>query len=160
MEWVLFLCSLYIWISEKASAYRYFIGLNKKIQEKDSQIDSLKDQIASQNEYIELLLANEEPESRITIDIEKLKHKRYLFVGHIKEALPQLYAQFPNSLFMENETFDLKNIKVDGIVMLIKYMSHSMFYKVNATSALAGIPVVRCNTKNIDTVYSKMQELL
>ena len=45
MEWVLFLCSLYICISEKASAYRYFIGrsqlANRFLDNQIVQPDSL-----------------------------------------------------------------------------------------------------------------------
>ena len=60
---------------------------------------------------------------------------------------------------MEEETTSINNIQVDGIVMLIKYMSHAMFYKVNSSGLLKEVPVVRCNTKNISNIYRKMTEL-
>lgn len=76
------------------------------------------------------------------------------------EEMPELYKKFPNSLFMDSENFSLINAKVDGVVMLIKYMSHGMFYKVKATNSLGDIPVVKCNTKNINTVYNAMMQIV
>ena len=131
-----------------------------KLNAKDEEISSLKIQLASKEKYIELLLSADDPDVQEEINLDELKQKRYLFVGAAKEALPQLRKEFPNSLFMETEGYSLKNIKVDGVVMLIKYMSHAMFYKVNSTAALTNIPIVRCNTKNINTIYHTMSTIL
>lgn len=136
------------------------IELNKTIEDKNKEIENLKRQLDSQAEYIKIISENEETSEDSIVDIEELQKKRYLFVGRAKEALPQLYNQFSNSLFMESENYDLKNIKVDGIVMLIKYMSHAMFYKINSASALSDIPVIMCNSKNINMICSKMRELI
>lgn len=57
---------------------------------------------------------------------------------------------------MESETAHISNIEVDAVVMLIKWMSHSMFYKVKATGSLTDKKIIMCNTKNIDTVLQKM----
>lgn len=130
--------------------------LNEKLEAKDLEILSLKQQLESKERYIELLSSADDPEIEEEVNLDRLKEKRYLFVGHIKEALPQLHREFPNSLFMENESFSLHNIKVDGIIMLIKYMSHAQFYKINSTTSLSNIPIVRCNTKNINTIFSAM----
>ena len=138
---------------------RTITDLNKKIANKDSEIALLKQQLESKERYIELLSSVDDPEIQEEVNLDKLKEKRYLFVGHIKEALPQLYREFPNSLFMENENFSLQNIKVDGIVMLIKYMSHAQFYKINSTASLSDTPIIRCNTKNINTIYNVMNSL-
>lgn len=133
--------------------------LNKKIDDKDDEIVSLRRQLESKEEYIRILMSQEEDEIESEIDISLLQQKRYLFVGHIKEAIPELRRNFPNSIFMEEETTSINNIQVDGIVMLIKYMSHAMFYKVNSSGLLKEVPVVRCNTKNISNIYRKMTEL-
>lgn len=133
--------------------------LHATIEERDSEIRALREQLTSRERYIELLTMADEPTNDTVIDVDVLRYKRYLFVGRVSEIAPQLYKDFPNSLFMENESFALQNIKVDGIVMLIKGMSHAMFYKVNATSSLDDVPVVRCNTRNIDTIYQAMFKL-
>ena len=133
--------------------------LNKKIDDKDDEIVSLRRQLESKEEYIRILMSQEEDEIESEIDISLLQQKRYLFVGHIKEAIPELRRNFPNSIFMEEETTSINNIQVDGIVMLIKYMSHAMFYKVNSSGLLKEVPVVRCNTKNVSNIYRKMTEL-
>lgn len=131
----------------------------KKIEEKDKEIEKLKQQLRSRDEFIELLENADDREVSGAIDVQKLQTKRYLFVGNIKEAMPELHRKFSNSLFMENESFSLTSIKVDMIVMLVKYMSHGMYYKIKATNTLSSIPVVMCNTKNIDTIYAVMAKM-
>ena len=133
--------------------------LNKKIEGKEQEIISLKHQLESKEEYIQLLLKQDDPDITRDIDVSLLQQKRYLFVGHANEALPELRRVFPNSIFMDSENMSINDIKVDGIVMLIKYMSHAMFYKVNASSIRKEVPVAMCNTKNINNVYNKMATL-
>lgn len=142
--------------SEIIPLERVTAEFEKKMEEKDKEIERLKQQLKSRDEFIDLLESADDREISETIDIQTLQTKKYLFVGYAKEALPELHRKFPNSLFMENENFSLTNIKVDVIVMLIKYMSHGMYYKIKSTNTLSNIPVVMCNTKNIDTVYNAM----
>lgn len=142
--------------SEIIPLERVTADFEKKMEEKDKEIEKLKQQLRSRDEFIELLESADDKEISETIDIHTLQTKRYLFVGYIKEAMPELHRKFPNSLFMENENFSLTNIKVDGIVMMIKYMSHGMYYKIKSTNTLSNIPIALCNTKNIDTVYAAM----
>ena len=132
--------------------------LNKKIDEKDLEIISLKRQLESKEEYLQLLLNKDDPDVTREVDVTLLQQKRYLFVGHANEALPELRRTFPNSIFMDSENTVINNIQVDGIVMLIKYMSNAMFYKINASSLAKDIPIVRCNTKNINTIYNRMMD--
>ena len=134
--------------------------LERKMEEKDAEIEKLKQQIRSRDEFIELLENTDDDKTSNTIDLPALQTKKYLFVGYAKEALPELRRNFANSLFMESESFSLINIKVDAIVMLIKYMSHGMYYKIKSVSALNSIPVIKCNTKNIDTIYNAMSEVI
>lgn len=132
--------------------------LNRQIDNKDDTIKNLKRQLEIKDEYISLLLKEDDDTDNECSDLSLLQSKKYLFVGDAKEALPELKKTFPNSLFMETETFALKNIKADCIVMLVKYMSHGMYYKVKSVNALNDVPVVMCNTKNINTIYGKMME--
>lgn len=134
--------------------------LLKVIEDKDSEIADLKRRLEYQELFISELNKPEVEEINNTYDLELLQSKRYLFVGHISDVLPDLKYKFPNSIFMESETANISNIEVDAVVMLIKWMSHSMFYKVKATGALADKKSVMCNTKNIDTILQRMYDEL
>ena len=135
-------------------------GLNKTIEEKDQEIAALRKQLASKDEYLALLSAKEEQSLEEAPDISALHSKRYLFVGRMDGAMTELKRTFSNSLFMENENMSLLNVKVDGIVMLIKNMSHGMFYKVMSSNLSKEVPIVRCNTNNVNTIYSNMLEFI
>lgn len=130
--------------------------LLKEIEERDNTIDSLRNRLKYQEEFIAELSRNEIESQDSTYDLEVLKTKRFLFVGYFKEALPELKHLFPNSLFMDTETFSLSQIDVDSIVMLVKWMSHSMFYKIKSAGNLSQTKIIMCNTKNIDTILQKM----
>ena len=118
----------------------------------------MKKQLAYQEQFISELNKTDNEDVNSTYDLELLQSKRFLFVGHISDVLPEIKHKFPNSIFMESETSHLSGIEVDAVVMLIKWMSHSMFYKVKATSALSQKMIVMCNTKNIDTILQKVYE--
>lgn len=132
--------------------------LLKVIEDRDSEIADLKRRLEYQELFISELNKPEVEEADKTYDLELLQSKRYLFVGHISDALPDLKYKFPNSIFMESETANISNIGVDAIVMLIKWMSHSMFYKVKATRALMDKKFIMCNTKNINTILQRMYD--
>lgn len=131
--------------------------LIKIIENKNDEIAELKAKLECQEQFISEL---NKPVIEIkdnTYDLGTLQNKRFLFVGHIGEALPELKHKFPNSIFMESETASLSGVEVDAIVMLIKWMSHSMFYKIKS-SALAQAKTIMCNTKNIETILQKMYD--
>ena len=44
----------------------------------------------------------------------------------------------------------------DAVVLLIKSMSHKMYYKVKNTGVLSNVPHIYCNSKNITFVYDAM----
>ena len=64
----------------------------KKIEEKDKEIEKLKQQLRSRDEFIELLENADDREVSEIIDIQTLQTKRYLFVGNIKETMPELHG--------------------------------------------------------------------
>ena len=132
----------------------------KTIDLQKDEILALKKQMESKEEYIRLLQNKEEDEVKDAVDVTVLQAKRFLFVGYINEVLPELRRRFPNSIFMDNESVSISNIKVDAVVMIIKYMSHGMYYKVCSSKVSKEVPIIHCNTKNINTVYSKMLEIL
>lgn len=132
--------------------------LLKQLEEKDDIIFELKKQLQCQEEFIAELNSPEVERIDNTYNLELLQSKRYLFVGHISDVLPELKHKFPNSLFMEMESFNLSGIEVDGVVMLIKWMSHSMFYKIKSVSNLTTVKQIICNAKNIDIILQKMHE--
>lgn len=120
------------------------------------EIAALKQQIQIQQEFLDLSNAEEEPAIAETIDISSLYGKRFLFVGKLLESYSALRKAFPNSVFMESETANIKSLKVDGVVLLIRNMSHSMYYKVMQNSQLTELPRVYCNSRNINNVYQAM----
>lgn len=132
--------------------------LLKVIEDKESEIADLKRRLEYQELFISELIKPVNEEENNTYDFELLQSKRYLFVGHIADALPDLKRKFPNSVFMESETANISNVEVDAVVMLIKWMSHSMFYKVKASRNLSEVKNIMCNTKNIETILQKMYD--
>lgn len=130
--------------------------LIKIIDDKQTEIEELKRKLEYQTEFIELLSQKEEVAVETEIDLSELQGKRYLFVGHFEAALPELKHNFPNSIFMTTESTSISNIKVDGVVMLVRWMSHSMFYKIKASNILTDVPCAICNSKNANTIYEKM----
>lgn len=132
--------------------------LLKVIEDKESEITDLKRRLEYQELFISELNKPVNEEVNNTYDLELLQSKRYLFVGHIADALPDLKRKFPNSVFMESETANISNVEVDAVVMLIKWMSHSMFYKVKASRNLSEVKNIMCNTKNIETILQKMYD--
>ena len=131
--------------------------LNKDVEDREHEILRLKGQIAAQNEFIELLNKPEEQEIEFEPDIEALQTKRYLFVGAADEALPELRRKFPNSKFAISETTNISAVEVDAVVFLIRWMSHSMFYKIKSITKLAELPWVYCNTKSFNQICYDMQ---
>lgn len=129
---------------------------DRVIEARADEIAELKKQLQIQQEFIALTTAAEEPTVTDEIDISSLYGKRFLFVGKLLESYSQLRKSFPNSVFMESETANIKSLKVDGVVLLIRNMSHSMYYKVMQNGQLTDLPRVYCNSRNINNVYQAM----
>ena len=87
---------------------------------------------------------------------QRFPGRRFLFVGNVSDFYPELRRSFPNSVFMETETANIKSVAVDGVIFLIKAMSHTMYYKVKNTGVLSNVPHIYCNSKNITFVYDAM----
>lgn len=126
--------------------------LLKRIEEQENEIAKLQNQLQSRDLYIESLLMPEASGEPDSIDLNELQCRRYLFVGDADEALPELRRLFPNSVFMTTATTNISNIVVDAVVLLIKWTSHAMYYKVKAEQTLRDIPLINVNNKNIDRV--------
>lgn len=130
--------------------------LLKVIEDKESEIQKLKRQLQYQEQFITELNKPDIIETDEIFDIDLLQTKKFLFVGHISDVLPELKHKFSNSIFMESETHNLSGIEVDAIVMLIKWMSHGMFYKIKASNNLSKVKCIMCNTKNINSILQKI----
>lgn len=85
------------------------------------------------------------------------------FAHHILRALfnekdgnAKLKQSFPTSTFMETDTANIKSLKVDGVVFLIRNMGHSMYYKVMQSNQFAELPKIYCNSRNINNIYQAM----
>lgn len=135
--------------------------LLKQLEEKDTEINRLREKIKYQEDFIcELSKPEIVTNIKPSYDLEVLQSKRFLFVGSISDFCIELKHKFPNSLFMETNAFSLTGIEVDAVIMLIKWMSHSMFYKVKSAGNLDKTKIVMCNTKNIDTILQKIYDEL
>lgn len=146
-------------IEEQTAGYKKEIsGLKKQLNDLEHSREDDKTQVQSRNEFIKMLSASEDDAvmDDIKIDMQKLKSKRYLFVGSVNEAMPYLKKDFPKSVFINNENYNLKKIKADRAVVFTNYISHEMFYKIK--NGLKDVPVIWCNSKNKDVVYRKMQK--
>ena len=129
---------------------------DRVIDARDGEIATLKQQLQLQQEFMALFNTEEETEIADTVDINSLYGKRFLFVGKVYESYSALKKNFPNSIFMESETANLKSLKVDGVVLLIRNMSHSMYYKVMQSNQFTELPLIYCNSRNINNVYQAM----
>ncbi len=129
--------------------------LERENKQKDQEIADLKDYIQSQEEWL-IIQSQTEPEEAPAVDLDNLRAKKFLFVGNVNEALPELKRNFPSSIFMQSATRSIKNISVDAIVFLTKWMSHSMLYKVKGSAVYKKVPSVICSTTNINRVYYDM----
>lgn len=129
---------------------------DRAIAEQTGEIEKLQKQIQIQQEYLNLVNAAEEPDVTETLDISTLYGKRFLFVGKLHESNAKLKQTFPTSIFMETDTANIKSLKVDGVVFLIRNMGHSMYYKVMQNNQFADLPKIYCNSRNINNIYHAM----
>ena len=129
---------------------------DRAIAEQTDEIEKLQRQIQLQQEYLNLVNAAEEPDVTETLDISRLYGKRFLFVGKLHESNAKLKQTFPTSTFMETDTTNIKSLKVDGVVFLIRNMGHSMYYKVMQSNQFAELPKIYCNSRNINNIFQAM----
>ena len=73
-----------------------------------------------------------------------------------RSAWKSLKTRYTTSIFMETDTANIKALKVDGVVFLIRNMGHSMYYKVMQSNQFAELPKIYCNSRNINNIYQSM----
>ena len=129
---------------------------DRAISAQTNEIEILRTQLRIQQEFYNLASASEEPDVAETLDISSLYGKRFLFVGKLHESNAKLKQTFPTSTFMETDTANIKSLKVDGVVFLIRNMGHSMYYKVMQNNQFAELPKIYCNSRNINNIYQAM----
>lgn len=132
--------------------------LRKSLEAKDIEIKDLKEQMKVYEEFEDIQKQIEDDVTE-SVDPELLKTKRYLFAGHESDIVGKLKREFPNSVFITENTTDISNIKVDGIVMLISKISHSLYYKIKKSSIYREVDTVLCNSDNINNVYLDMSKV-
>lgn len=130
----------------------------KKLQNAEKEICRLNEMVLSQNRFFEELQKAPEVIEKKEINISELQNHKYLFVGSVSANLSELKRTFRNSIFMETATSDISRIKVDGIVYMIRFMSHAMFYKAQNIFAFREIPIVYFNETNIERLYAVMDK--
>lgn len=130
----------------------------KQLEEKELEIEKLKQQLKWQEEFIAELSQPEKECQEKIYNLEELQKHRYLFVGEV-DNFPELKHLFPNSIFMDKKTTNISGIEVDAVVMLIRYMSHGMFYKIKASDLISHTSHVMCNSKSLDGILQNMYGL-
>ena len=129
---------------------------DRAISAQTNEIEKLRAQLQIQQEFYSLASAAEELDITESLDISSLYGKRFLFVGKLYDSNAKLKQTFPTSTFMETDTANIKSLKVDGVVLLIRNMSHSMYYKVMQSNQFAELPKIYCNSRNINNIYQAM----
>lgn len=138
-------------------AYRV---MYKALDEDRQEREQLKRKLEIQEQLLEEM-QQPDPEPEPELDFSLLKGFKYLFAGRLEvTGLMDLKKEFPNSIFLEAETADISNIKVDAIILLTKGMSHSMFYKLKSIKSFEGLPWIYYNSKNVVGLYTKMYNSL
>lgn len=129
-------------------------ALRTILQERDEEILRLKERLAWQ-EALTYAVENDISENVTDIDVAIIRTKRYLFVGY-PEALAELRREFPTSIFMTSETSTrLRDIQVDAVVVLTRYIKHRTYYKIRSEKNLDGVPLIYCNkSASLDNVYA------
>ena len=124
------------------------------------EMEQLQNRLRDCENLIKNLLPAEpeaEPEPVAEVDIARLYEYRFLFIGDLTiSGYNDLKFRFPKSVFMENATTNISNIKVDYIVLMTKAMGHSMYYKLQSTAGLNRVPRIFYNGKNFDSLLNVM----
>lgn len=143
----------------------YYDPAEVKYQEEQEDIyidemEQLQNRLRDCENLIKNLLPAEvepEPEPVAEVDIARLYEYRFLFIGDLTiSGYSDLKFRFPKSVFMENATTNISNIKVDYIVLITKAMGHSMYYKLQSTAALNNVPRIFYNGKNFESLLNLM----
>lgn len=144
-------------VVEMGDAFAHELAEKDRLLKKQSaELDELKRRMELQEEFFERLAADDVSVATATGDISQLYGRRFLFVGNVSDFYPELRRTFPNSIFMETENTNIKSVAVDAVVLLIKSMSHKMYYKVKNTGVLSDVPHIYCNSKSINFVFDAM----
>ena len=144
-------------VVEMGDAFAHELAEKDRLLEKQNvELDELKRRMELQEEFFERLAADDVSVATATGDISQLYGRRFLFVGNVSDFYPELRRTFPNSIFMETENTNIKSVAVDAVVLLIKSMSHKMYYKVKNTGVLSDVPHIYCNSKSINFVFDAM----
>ena len=125
--------------------------LRKEILQKDEEIRRLKEKLYWQEQLTDEAAKEPEDSDNTVYDRAMILSKRYLFVG-FQEAVSELRKEFPGSVFMTAERAQISGLRVDGVVLLTRFMKHNMFYKVRSEGSLKGIPLIYCNGAGTDAV--------
>ncbi|MBQ3010504.1 MAG: hypothetical protein IJD81_04895 [Oscillospiraceae bacterium] len=144
-------------VVEMGDTFAHELAEKDRLLEKQRvELDELRRRMELQEEFFERLAVDDISVTSAAGDISQLYGRRFLFVGKVSDFYPELRRTFPNSVFMETENTNIKSVAVDAVVLLIKAMSHKMYYKVKNTGALSLVPQIYCNSKNINLVYDAM----
>lgn len=129
----------------------------KIVYEKDEEIKRLNEQIASMDEYISLI-SRPAAEPTVNYDLAELQKKRFVFIADYEDLMSKLRSAFKGSTFVTGATMDVRRMKPDAFVVLVRYVSHSLYTKIH--DAGPGIPVILCNSQSFDGVCTEIASRL
>lgn len=130
---------------------------DKEIEYLKQRIENLNSQLYASNEMIIQLQKEDKADIKTSeIDYDFLRQKKFLFVGYIDGNISEIRKVFPNSAFMTENTYDIHGIQVDAIICIVRFMSHSMLYKIKSSKELMDCPIVYYSGTNIDGLCAKI----
>lgn len=146
--------------SEKNSDNRVYVEqinlIKKQLDAQKKENKKCQDRLKLQEEYIELLESRVETEPYTdVIDSSLLINKKLVFIGGKQGVLAKLQMLLPKSVFINDEAVAPPQI-IDAIVMFPQFMNHALFYKYITIAREKVIPVIYCNSTNIDIIQSNI----
>lgn len=134
--------------------------LRKELEELQDKTNRQNIFIKSQNELIEELQKKSPIDESSKFDFSILKNKKYLFLCKYEKMISEFQELFPNSKFMKNATKDISSIDCDCVVVLTRYISHSMYHKVKQNSAYKDKQYIMCNSTSTNSIMKEMCQAL
>ena len=137
--------------------------LMKHIERAEAEKERYRNLYEESREYIEALEQPEAPMQEIpdaeTAVSEKLGGKRFMFISFdVEKSIPNVKKNFPTAVFCQTETDNMSGYHLDGIIVMTRHISHSIFYKLikYRKEQYPDVPVLLFNQRNEKLLYTEM----
>ena len=128
--------------------------LERKLKEKEQEIEMLREQLEDSAETIEndtaqVTACADEAHKMQEADTES----RYLFLCSHEVCARKLGEYFKNSQTSEDYTLVPGNASAfKAVICITQSVPHGLYYKAKDICRNAGVPFINCNTVNVDTI--------